>query len=273
MNSPVVGHTLKLERGGAVADLLHLRPAQVVAQLGVADQQHRQDHACASSQLHQPLEAGQRLVVQLVGLVDDQHHGMLVLAHEVPQLSLAPFGLLGDLDLATVAGRQVVEHGLDQREQRRAALVDGQRLRHGDPVGPAEFLLDAGQQMRLAGADQARDDDQPAGLRHGVDLADQRALVFGLEVAGPLEGPGQPEMRLHVGEHQPLPAVLKRSPLGATPIGAPIVGWVANHFGLRLALGIGAVSGFAATIVGVYAMTQERHRLEASAVGTRQKSG
>ncbi|MDR3516496.1 MAG: MFS transporter [Azospirillaceae bacterium] len=48
--------------------------------------------------------------------------------------------------------------------------------------------------------------------------------------------------------------------LGATPVGAPIVGWVANHFGPRWALGIGAASGFAAAIVGAYAMTQERRR-------------
>nr|WP_321983037.1 MFS transporter [uncultured Lichenicoccus sp.] len=41
--------------------------------------------------------------------------------------------------------------------------------------------------------------------------------------------------------------------LGATPIGAPIVGWVANAFGPRWALGIGAASGFAAAIVGIYA--------------------
>ena len=59
--------------------------------------------------------------------------------------------------------------------------------------------------------------------------------------------------------------------LGATPIGAPIVGWVANHLGPRLALGIGAASGFAAAIVGVYAMTQEHHRQEAPATGAGQK--
>ena len=34
--------------------------------------------------------------------------------------------------------------------------------------------------------------------------------------------------------------------LGGTPIGAPIVGWVANHFGPRWALGIGAGAGFTA---------------------------
>ncbi len=37
--------------------------------------------------------------------------------------------------------------------------------------------------------------------------------------------------------------------LGGTPIGAPIVGWVANHCGPRWALGVGAAAGFAAAIV------------------------
>jgi MFS family permease len=41
--------------------------------------------------------------------------------------------------------------------------------------------------------------------------------------------------------------------LGGTPIGAPIVGWVANHFGPRWALGIGAGAGFAAALVAVFA--------------------
>jgi len=39
--------------------------------------------------------------------------------------------------------------------------------------------------------------------------------------------------------------------LGGTPIGAPLVGWVANHSGPRWALGVGAASGFAAALVGV----------------------
>ncbi|HXP07929.1 MAG TPA: MFS transporter [Acidobacteriaceae bacterium] len=39
--------------------------------------------------------------------------------------------------------------------------------------------------------------------------------------------------------------------LGGTPIGAPIVGWVANRFGPRWALGVGAASGFAAALVAV----------------------
>ncbi len=38
---------------------------------------------------------------------------------------------------------------------------------------------------------------------------------------------------------------------GGTPIGAPIVGWVANTFGPRWALGIGAASGIAAMLVAM----------------------
>lgn len=39
--------------------------------------------------------------------------------------------------------------------------------------------------------------------------------------------------------------------LGGTPIGAPIVGWVADVFGPRWALGVGAAAGFAAALVAV----------------------
>jgi MFS family permease len=46
--------------------------------------------------------------------------------------------------------------------------------------------------------------------------------------------------------------------LGGTPIGAPIVGWVANQFGPRCALGIGAGAGFAAALVAVFVLLSRR---------------
>jgi MFS family permease len=46
--------------------------------------------------------------------------------------------------------------------------------------------------------------------------------------------------------------------LGGTPIGAPIVGWVADTFGPRSALGVGAAAGFAAAIVGIYYLAKHR---------------
>jgi len=48
--------------------------------------------------------------------------------------------------------------------------------------------------------------------------------------------------------------------LGGTPIGAPIVGWVADSFGPRWALGVGAASGVVAAGVAVYALAREVHQ-------------
>ena len=48
--------------------------------------------------------------------------------------------------------------------------------------------------------------------------------------------------------------------LGGTPIGAPIVGWVADRFGPRWALGVGAASGFAAAAVALGFMGLARSR-------------
>ena len=49
--------------------------------------------------------------------------------------------------------------------------------------------------------------------------------------------------------------------LGGTAIGAPIVGWVADHFGPRWSLGIGAASGFVATAVAVYVVTWQARQV------------
>jgi MFS family permease len=53
--------------------------------------------------------------------------------------------------------------------------------------------------------------------------------------------------------------------MGGTPIGAPIVGWVADAFGPRWALGVGAASGIAAGLVGVFYLVKYRNlRVEVS---------
>ena len=49
--------------------------------------------------------------------------------------------------------------------------------------------------------------------------------------------------------------------LGGTPIGAPIVGWVANHFGPRWALGIGAAAGFAAALIALFVLSSRKEPL------------
>jgi MFS family permease len=48
--------------------------------------------------------------------------------------------------------------------------------------------------------------------------------------------------------------------LGGMPVGAPAVGWVADHYGARWALGVGAASGFAAAAVAAYALLKDESR-------------
>jgi len=53
-------------------------------------------------------------------------------------------------------------------------------------------------------------------------------------------------------------AILLAIALGGTPLGAPIVGWVADTFGPRWALGVGAAAGISAAIVGVCYLAKYR---------------
>jgi len=54
--------------------------------------------------------------------------------------------------------------------------------------------------------------------------------------------------------------------LGGTPLGAPLVGWVADAFGPRWALGVGAASGIGAALVAIVYLVRHRNlRLRFSA--------
>ena len=46
--------------------------------------------------------------------------------------------------------------------------------------------------------------------------------------------------------------------MGGTPLGAPIVGFVANELGPRWALGVGAMAGALAALVGLIYLVRER---------------
>jgi MFS family permease len=61
-------------------------------------------------------------------------------------------------------------------------------------------------------------------------------------------------------------AILLATTLGGTALGAPAVGWVADDVGPRWALGVAAVAGFAAVVVGLRYLVRHRHmrvRIEA----------
>jgi MFS family permease len=52
--------------------------------------------------------------------------------------------------------------------------------------------------------------------------------------------------------------------LGGTPIGAPIVGWVADHFGPRWSLRVGAAAGLSAAVVGLFHVLHRSSEPEAA---------
>jgi MFS family permease len=54
-------------------------------------------------------------------------------------------------------------------------------------------------------------------------------------------------------------AILLAIALGGTPVGAPIVGWVADTFGPRWALGVGAAAGFGAALVAIRYISTQRN--------------
>ena len=109
--------------------------------------------------------------MKVVGLVHEQDHGALALAHQVAQRSLAVFAL--GRDARVLLRRQVVEQGRDEGGQAGAVLVHGQRLRHGDALFRDQVRLQLAQQQDLAGTDQAGEGDQLAGVDGGAQVAQE----------------------------------------------------------------------------------------------------
>lgn len=53
-------------------------------------------------------------------------------------------------------------------------------------------------------------------------------------------------------------AILLAAALGGTPLGAPVVGWIADHAGPRWALGVGALAGLAGAASGLLYLIRHR---------------
>jgi MFS family permease len=62
-------------------------------------------------------------------------------------------------------------------------------------------------------------------------------------------------------------AILLAITLGGTPIGAPIVGWVADTFGPRRALGVGAAAGLLAAAAGLAYLVKGRQPVADASLG------
>ncbi len=80
------------------------------------------------------------------------------------------------------------------------------------------------------------------------------AQTFSTTANGTLQLGTEPAMRGRVM------AIFLAVALGGTPLGAPFVGFVADRFGPRWALGVGALAGFAATLVGLRYLDARRPR-------------
>ena len=78
------------------------------------------------------------------------------------------------------------------------------------------------------------------------------AQTFTTTVNGCVQMDTEPAMRGRVM------AILMATAWGGTPVGAPLVGWVADHLGARWALGVGAAAGLAAAWVGLRMIARVR---------------
>ena len=59
-------------------------------------------------------------------------------------------------------------------------------------------------------------------------------------------------------------AILLAIAMGTTPIGAPIVGWIADHAGARWALSVGGMAGIAALLIGLFARSSSKPDVSAA---------
>ena len=60
-------------------------------------------------------------------------------------------------------------------------------------------------------------------------------------------------------------ALLLTIALGGQPVGAPLVGWIANRFGPRYAVAVGAAAGFATAAIGAAFLARRRHNASLAA--------
>ncbi len=84
------------------------------------------------------------------------------------------------------------------------------------------------------------------------------AQTFNTTASGAMQLSTEPVMRGRVM------AIFLAIAMGGTPIGAPIVGFVADTFGPRWRLVVGAVAGFAAALVGLRYLARHRNLRSAS---------
>ena len=115
----------ELEHRRAVADLLHLRTPEVVLELRMADEHHRELAAALRDQLDQALQGDQRFRVKVVRVIDEQRYRLLGLPEQFLKVALAPLRLAGDGN--GLLGAQSRRTARREQRHRDLRLFDRQR--------------------------------------------------------------------------------------------------------------------------------------------------
>src|ERR1019366_10590772 len=87
-----VPQAAELEHRCAVADLFHLRTAQVVLELWMPDQHDRQLPAAFGDEFDETFQRDESLGMEVVRVVNEQRHGLLGPPEQLLQIALAPLG-------------------------------------------------------------------------------------------------------------------------------------------------------------------------------------
>ncbi|RMR97547.1 hypothetical protein ALP74_200182 [Pseudomonas coronafaciens pv. garcae] len=162
-------------------------------------QHHRQPTVTVLDQLHQALKSGQRMAIEVMGLIYEQRHWAFVLLHQLAQIALTLFPLGRDAYLF-FGGQVVVERG-DEGGQFDAVLLNGEGLGHGDLLLCLHHLLKPSQHHGFATADDATERNQAAFEDRALDVFDQLLMVGSLKITGLVQRQRQPVVMHHFNPH------------------------------------------------------------------------
>jgi len=153
--------------------------------------QHDGKLSCAlGDQFDQALQRDQGLGVQVVGVVNEQRHGLLGPPEQILEIAFAQLGIVRDRHI--LFGREIVKQGGYEHGHHDPGLVQGQRARHDHLVFPLEFGPQAARQNSLAGTDDRGQRDQAAARDRGLNVARDLRVVLGLENPASTGGRAKP---------------------------------------------------------------------------------
>ena len=170
----------------------------------------RQLAPAGGDDLHQPLEAIQRVAVDVVGLIDEQHDRLPGFSYHLLEQALAPFGLGGRFQVGVAGDVEKERH--DQVWQRHPRFVDREAARDDDVLVGGDVVLQPVHHHGLAGPDGTADRHQAPGTDGRDHIVAELAQAVGLELSGVNPVPDDPEVAHGLsGQHSFVPFGLERN--------------------------------------------------------------